>query len=99
MQVEVILSEKSGRYHARIRDWPEVFAEENTRDKAIESVSKNLVEFLSNQVEVVRIDIPIKNGEKNPWVTQFGRFSNDPTYDEFLEEIAGIRQQIDIDSD
>ncbi len=40
--------------------------------------------------EVVQIDMPspMQSSEPNPWLKNFGRFKDDPTFDDLLEEIA-----------
>lgn len=98
MTYNIILSRRNNKYIARVREWPEVVVEEQTREAAIDQVKEQLVEYLTHEVEVVQIDIelPVKIG--NPWLDNFGRFKDDPTFDELQAEIAAYRQIVDTGS-
>ena len=42
---------------------------------------------------------PAANDDKpqsNPWLEEFGRFRDDPTYDDFLAEMAAYRRELDV---
>ena len=95
MTYDVILSKKDNTYVARIKEWPEVMVEEQTREAAIRQVREQLVEYLASQVEVIQIevDLPAKSG--NPWLGNFVRFKDDPTFANLQAEIAAYRQELD----
>lgn len=99
MTYDVILSKKNNKYVARVKEWPEVVVEEQTREEAIHQIKEQLVEYLTHQVEVIQIDIdlPIKTG--NPWLDNFGRFRNDSTFADLQAEIAAYRQRLDDEMD
>ena len=95
MICDIILSKKNGKYIARAKEWPEVVVEEETRDKAIDQIKTRLVDYLTNQVEIVQVEIPLPAGTRNPWLEKFGWFRDDPTFDDLQAEIAAYRQEID----
>jgi len=59
MIYDVILTKENDQYIARAKEWPEVTVVENSRDAAIEQLKSQLLDYLSNQVEVVQVDIPL----------------------------------------
>ncbi|MFQ5631505.1 MAG: hypothetical protein ACE5I1_22265 [bacterium] len=95
MTCDVILTRKNNKYLARVKEWPDVFAEERTRDAAIRKIKKNLLEYLTKQVEVVKIEVPLPNETGNPWLDKFGWFKDDPTFDDLQSEIAVYRNELD----
>jgi predicted RNase H-like HicB family nuclease len=95
MIYDVILSRKDDKYIARAKQWPEVTAIENSRDAAIARLKSQLLDYLTNQVEVVQVDIPLPTETGNPWLDKFGCFKDDPTFDDLQAEIAAYRQDID----
>lgn len=94
MTVDVILSRKEHKYVAKVKEWPDVFAEALTRSEALRQVGMRLVNYLTHQVEVVQIEVDA-TPRRNPWLDQFGRFKDDPTFDDLQAEIAAYRQEID----
>lgn len=95
MIYDVILSRRENKYLARIKQWPDVVAEEKTREAAIQQVKQRLYEYLAEQVEVVQIEVDLPNTQHNPWITNFGRFKTDPTFGDLQERIEAYRQDID----
>ena len=94
MTYDVILRKKDNKYVARIRDWPELVVEEPTRDAALSQMKTQLVEYLSNPPEIVKIDVD-PQGQENPWLRFAGMWADDPTWDEFVAEVDAYRQEID----
>jgi predicted RNase H-like HicB family nuclease len=95
MIYDVILSKSDNKFIARAKEWPEVMVEEDTREKAIDRIKMRLVEYLTNQIEVIQVEIPLSTKIGNPWLDKFGWFKNDPTFDDLQAEIAAFRQEID----
>jgi len=91
----VVLSKDKDKYIARVKDWPEITVEETSRDKAINSVKSKLLDYLTNQVELIQIDVPLPSHTGNPWLDKFGWFKDDPTFDDLTTEIASYRKEID----
>ncbi|MEL6489919.1 MAG: hypothetical protein AAFQ95_08145 [Cyanobacteria bacterium J06621_3] len=95
MIYDVILSRENNKYVARAKDWPEVTVVESSRDAAISQLKSQLLDYLTNKVEVVQVDIPLPSQTGNPWLDKFGCFKDDPTFDDLQAEIAAYRQEID----
>ncbi len=95
MIYDVVLSKVNNQYIARAKEWPEVVVEENTRNEAIRQIKTRLIDYLTNQVEVIQIEIPFPAKTGNPWLDKFGWFKNDPAFDDLQAEIVAYRQEID----
>ncbi|NER25297.1 MAG: hypothetical protein F6J96_32285 [Symploca sp. SIO1C2] len=95
MIYDVILTKENDQYIARAKEWPEVTVVENSRDAAIEQLKSQLLDYLSNKVEVVQVDIPLSTLTENPWLDKFGWFKDDPSFDDLQAEIAAYRQELD----
>ena len=95
MIYDVILSRENDKYIARAKEWPEVTVVENSRDAAIDQLKSQLLDYLTNKVEVVQVDIPLSTQTRNPWLDKFGWFKDDPTFDDLQTEIAAYRQELD----
>ena len=95
MVCDVILRKKDSKYLAQVKEWPEVIAEESTREAAISQIKMRLSEYLSDQVEVVQIDVPLPVEPKNQWLDKFGCFQDDPTFEDLQTEIEAYRLEID----
>ena len=95
MTCDVILTRKDNKFVARVREWPEVIAEEKTRDAVIQKIKKKLLEYLTRQVEVIKIEVPLPEETGNPWLDKFGWFKDDPTFDDLQAEMAAYRQEVD----
>ncbi|MCP4403658.1 MAG: hypothetical protein GY801_40930 [bacterium] len=65
MTYNVILSHKDNSYVARVKEWPDVVVEEHSRDDAIDRIQEELAEYLTNNVEIVSIEIPLTSPKKN----------------------------------
>ncbi|NEQ65134.1 MAG: hypothetical protein F6K21_06475 [Symploca sp. SIO2D2] len=95
MIYDVILTKENDQYIARAKEWPEVTVVENSRDAAIKQLKSQLLDYLSNKVEVVKVDIPLSTPTDNPWLDKFGWFKDDPTFEDLQAEIAAYRQELD----
>lgn len=82
---------------ARVKEWPEVMVEARTREATIQQVRTRLLEYLTHQVEVIQIQIPLPTKIGNPWLDKFGWFKDDPTFDDLQAEIAAYRAEMDQD--
>jgi predicted RNase H-like HicB family nuclease len=95
MTYDVILRKKQNKYIARVRDWPEVVIEEDTREAAITQIKQQLTAYLSQPPEVIHIELePAAPGE-HPWLQFAGMWADDPTWDDFITEVAASRQEMD----
>ena len=95
MLYDVIVSRWKNKYIARVKNWPEVMAEKTSREAAIDEVKAKLFDYLSDQVEVVQVEIPVQAKTGNPWLDKLGCFKDDPTFDDLQMEIAAYRQEMD----
>ena len=95
MTYDVILRKTKNKYVARVRDWPEVIIEEDSREEAIAQIKAQLSEYLSQPPEVIQIDLkPVVHGD-NLWLQFAGMWADDPTWDDFVAEVKAYRQEID----
>jgi len=71
MTYDVILRKKQHKYIARVRDWPEVVIEEETREAAIAQIKQHLTAYLSQPSEVIQIELePMRIGISNAILPQ-----------------------------
>ncbi len=68
---------------------PELKVVAPTEAEALARVERALEEWLSS-VKVVQLEIPVR-GPGDPWLDTFGRSTDDPDFDEYLEEIERAR--------
>ncbi len=66
MIYEVILSRENDKFIARAKEWPEVMVVENSRDAAINQLKAQLLDYLTNKVEIVQVDIPLVAKKEDP---------------------------------
>lgn len=59
MIYDIILSRKNDKYIARAKEWPKVTVIENSREVAINQLKSQLLDYLTNNIEVVQIEIPL----------------------------------------
>ena len=95
MTYEVILRKKQNKYIARVRDWPEVVIEEETREAAITQIKQHLTAYLSQPPEVVQIELEPVVPVEHPWLQFAGMWADDSTWDDFVTEVVAYRQQRD----
>jgi predicted RNase H-like HicB family nuclease len=95
MTYDVILRKKQNKYVARVRDWPEVIIEEDSREEAIAQIKAQLSEYLSQPPEVIQIDLETVTHSGHPWVQFAGMWADDPTWDDFMVEVEAYRQEMD----
>jgi len=91
---DVIISKTNNKFIARAKDWPEITVKENSRAKAINSITSSLIDYLNHKMELVKIEVPLESKTGNPWVDKFGWFKDDPTFDDLEAEIASYREEI-----
>jgi prevent-host-death family protein len=67
MLFDAILSKQKNKYIARVKECPEVTVEEESREGALQRIKARLLEYLTKQVEVVQIEIPLPTNPENPF--------------------------------
>jgi predicted RNase H-like HicB family nuclease len=68
MTYDVILRKKQDKYIARVRDWPEVVIEEETREAALTWIKQHLSAYLSQAPEVIPIELEPVEVAAPPWL-------------------------------
>jgi hypothetical protein len=82
--------EPSGQSTAVVLGAPELHATAATREEAVEQLRALLQEQV-NLGLLLAIDLP----RKSPLLERVGWAKDDPTFDEYLEEIRKIREEMD----
>ncbi len=95
MICDIIMRKENNRYIARAKEWPEVMVKGNSRDEAIRQVKTELTEYLTNQVEIIQIELRLPEKTANSWLNTFGSLKDDPTFENLQYEIAEYRKEID----
>jgi predicted RNase H-like HicB family nuclease len=97
MQYQVFVQNQSEqRYIASIVGIPNLTVEGKTEEEAIEKVKAALETQLAIG-KFITIDISpnLPTPETDPWLKNLGLFADDPTFDDFLAEVAVYRQSVD----
>jgi predicted RNase H-like HicB family nuclease len=87
----ILLKEANNGYVARPILWPDVMAQGATEQEALDQV-QNLIRSQLGEARLVqiRVDVP-EEKSKNPWIAKAGAFADDPTWEDFLQEINNYR--------
>jgi hypothetical protein len=91
MKVDIILSKRGNGYLAHVSSLPEIRVKEATREAALRGVERRLRAYFE-QVELVRLDLGETNDSRS-LPEHFGSFADDPTFDDWQDEIAAYRQE------
>ena len=91
MRVDVILRKRGNRYLAQVSNLPAIQVNEASRDAALTGVAQRARDYFA-QVELVRLDIGETPGS-SPLLEQFGSCADDPTFDDWQDEIAAYRRE------
>jgi predicted RNase H-like HicB family nuclease len=97
MQDQVFVQSRPDRkFVVSVVGIPDTTVEGSTKEKAIANAKLVLKQQLASG-ELVTIDVDAENltQEVDPWIEHMGIFADDPTFDDFLEEVAVYRQQVD----
>lgn len=79
-------------YIATALAWPDCVVEAPTREEAIAGIRLAILELL-NTSEIVEVELPHENSEATTAQhAGFGMFQDDPTFDEFVDEMQTYRQ-------
>ena len=80
---------------AAVIGMPDCLAEGQTKEEAIANAKAALQSRLSLG-EVVTIDVePSAGQEDNPLLKHFGRFKDDPTFEDYRADIEAYRRRVD----
>jgi hypothetical protein len=86
----LVRAEGPDRFTARALGIPECSGEGATEADAVDQVRRSLTAWLS-AVKVVRVEVPLNGSQSNPWLEYFGRSADDPSFADYLEELAKAR--------
>jgi hypothetical protein len=85
-----VVQESDGRFTARVPGEPDLSATAVTAEEAVEQLRARLQEEV-NWGRLFAIELP----PRNPLMERFGSAKDDPTFDEYLEEIRKFREEMD----
>ena len=80
-------------YTASIQEWPSCSATGATKAEALTRLRQAISDRLS-KVEIVPIEVDVP-GNGHPLAKVLGIFEDDPTFDQFVEDMAAYRREID----
>lgn len=97
MQYQVFVQSRSDtNFIASVIGIPDCTAEGTTREDAIAKAKQALQNHLENgELVTIDLDSPSNGQDIDPWIKHMGIFADDPTFDDFLAEVAAYRQQVD----
>lgn len=73
-------------YIATVLGWPDLMTRGKTEEEALDKVRQAVASRLQ-QSKVVALDISFDESS-DPWMKFAGMWENDPTFDDFIAEIA-----------
>jgi hypothetical protein len=85
-----VLQEPDGRFTARLLGEPDLSATAATADEAVERLRTRLQEQV-NMGSLVAIELP----RRKPVMERFGSARDDPTFEDYLEEIRKFREEME----
>jgi predicted RNase H-like HicB family nuclease len=71
--------------------FPDIVAAGKTRDEALTNL-RSVLDARLAQGEIVSIEV---GAPEHPWLKGAGLFKNDPTYNDFMNEVEAYRREID----
>ena len=97
MQYQVFIQSRSDtEFIASVIGIPDCTAAGTTREEAVTKARRTLQQHLENgELVTIDLDSPSNGQVIDPWIKHMGIFANDPTFDDFLAEVAAYRQQVD----
>jgi len=91
MAYDVLLTKKDERFVARVCQWPEIIAEGDTEERALDMVRSGLRNLLLGG-RLVKLDIrPVP--DEHAWSEYAGMFADDPDWEEFQKSIRQYRRE------
>jgi hypothetical protein len=86
----IVRAESEHRYVARPVGLPEIEAEAETEQAAIDAVRQKLKTWLGD-AKLVQVEVTPTSG--NPWLAFFGSSADDPDWEDYQAEIKRVREQ------
>jgi predicted RNase H-like HicB family nuclease len=97
MQYQVFVqSHPKNKFIASVVGIPNSTVEGDSREEAI-ALAKAALETQLASGELVTIEVGKEHSQQqtDPWLKHMGVFASDPTFDDFLAEVAAYRQQVE----
>ena len=96
MQYQVLVqSHSETKFTASVIGIPNATAEGQTREEAILKAKHALQQQLeTGELVTIQLDSSSNGQETDPWIKHMGIFADDPTFDDWMAEIAAYRQQV-----
>ncbi|BDA73625.1 hypothetical protein RIVM261_038850 [Rivularia sp. IAM M-261] len=97
MQYQVFVQNNPDKkFTASVVGIPNCSVEGSTKEEAIELARAAIEKQLANgDLITIEVNKVPKHLENDPLIKNIGIFADDPTFDDFLAEIAAYRQQVD----
>ncbi len=97
MQYQVLVENwNQNGFIASVIGMPDCRAEGATKEEAIAGVREALSKKLATgEIVTIDLDVPIAQSNEHPLMKHFGRFKDDPTFDDLLERIDDYRREFD----
>lgn len=97
MQYQVLVESRAhGLFLATVIGVPECVAEGATQQEALANAKAVLKERLArSELFTIELEGMSATSAANPWLEVHGSLRDDPTFDDFMAEIASYRQQLD----
>ncbi len=93
MKINVLLRPAVPKgYVATVLGWPSLTIEGSTKDDVLKSAREAVMQQLA-QFELVTLDLA--QNANDPWAKFAGMWEDDPTFDDFLAEVAAYRRERD----
>lgn len=95
MICDVLLTKKDKKFVARVCQYPEIVAEDDTEEGVLAMARVRLKKLLFGG-RIVKIDIESESYE-HPWLKYAGMFADDSDWEPFQESVRLYRKEIDSD--
>jgi len=97
MQYQVLVENRAyGLFLATVVGVPDCVAEGTTQEEALTNAKAVLKERLARgELFIIELEGTSVQSAANPWLEVHGSLRDDPTFDDFMAEIARYRQQLD----
>ncbi|MBD1925503.1 hypothetical protein H6F74_04275 [Trichocoleus sp. FACHB-90] len=93
----LLKNEPEGGVSATLLGWPECKAMGKTPQDAVSRL-QDMVNALLAEAEIIPVKIRSTQSD-NPWLKLAGKYKDDPLFDEFLENIAAYRRELDTEQE
>jgi hypothetical protein len=91
-----VQSRTDGLFSATVVGVPDCVAEGTTQEEALSKATATLrARLTKGQLFTVEVEATPAKEAANPWLEIHGSLRNDPTFEDFMAEIARSRQQLE----